>query len=296
MIDIDAIALHRGIKLVQPEATVWTQPQINHERFDAWKTRHGIRWDCSDSPTDPDAIIEVNGRLCYWAWGDRQHHRDNLGYLDNVLSMGHGSLFQHSFFGVLIRMSRNGWREFWRHNVGFQKTDEDDLGVQFAEGGVYWQARELEASISEMSQRYVDPTEHGFIMPADLRDLPDEQQVKWLDNIEYNVQQYQEVKRIKQEQYRKDGLTARNARIRASQAARSSLPGSIVTWFGITANIQALRWFCQLRGSEHAEWEIRQLAHQLLPQLKNDAPHSFHDMSLETSANVARVTSAYRKV
>ena len=48
----------------------------------------------------------------------------------------------------------------------------------------------------------------------------------------------------------------------------------------VTANARALRHFIELRGSRHAETEIRKLAVAILEIMKGEAPHLFNDYEL----------------
>ena len=66
----------------------------------------------------------------------------------------------------------------------------------------------------------------------------------------------------------------------ARQAARSVLPNATETKIFVTANSRALRHFIELRGSRHAEVEIRKLAVQVLQLMQREAPHIFSDYQL----------------
>jgi thymidylate synthase (FAD) len=66
----------------------------------------------------------------------------------------------------------------------------------------------------------------------------------------------------------------------ARQAARSVLPNATETKIFVTANARALRHFIELRGSRHAETEIRKLAVAVLEIMKREAPHLFDDYEL----------------
>ena len=66
----------------------------------------------------------------------------------------------------------------------------------------------------------------------------------------------------------------------ARQAARSVLPNATETKIFVTANARALRHFIELRGSRHAEVEIRKLAVTVLQLMQKEAPHLFGDYQL----------------
>jgi thymidylate synthase (FAD) len=66
----------------------------------------------------------------------------------------------------------------------------------------------------------------------------------------------------------------------ARQAARSVLPNATETKIFVTGNARALRHFIELRGSEHAEVEIRKAAVQMLEIMRKEAPSMFSDYTL----------------
>src|SRR6476661_1604188 len=66
----------------------------------------------------------------------------------------------------------------------------------------------------------------------------------------------------------------------ARQAARSILPNATETKIFVSANARALRHFIELRGSRHAEVEIRKLAVQVLRLMQTEAPNLFGDYQL----------------
>jgi thymidylate synthase (FAD) len=66
----------------------------------------------------------------------------------------------------------------------------------------------------------------------------------------------------------------------ARQAARSVLPNATETKIFVTANARALRHFIELRGSRHAEVEIRKLAIKVLQIMQKESPHIFGDYQL----------------
>ena len=77
----------------------------------------------------------------------------------------------------------------------------------------------------------------------------------------------------------------------ARQAARSVLPNATETRIFVTANARALRHFCELRGSEHADVEIHKLAVKVLRVLHGQAPAIFGDMTIETLPDGAEVVA-----
>ena len=74
----------------------------------------------------------------------------------------------------------------------------------------------------------------------------------------------------------------------ARQAARSVLPNATETKIFVTANARALRHFIEMRGSRHAETEIRKLAVAVLEIMQRESPNLFHDFQLTPLADGTR--------
>ena len=86
-------------------------------------------------------------------------------------------------------------------------------------------------------------------------------------------------------------------RKKARQAARSVLPNATETKIFVTANARALRHFIEMRGSRHAEDEIRKVAVAVLRILQNEAPNLFGDYKLEPLPDgTFEVSTPFRKV
>jgi thymidylate synthase (FAD) len=76
----------------------------------------------------------------------------------------------------------------------------------------------------------------------------------------------------------------------ARQAARSVLPNATETKIFMTGNARALRHFIELRGSEHADVEIRNVAVRMLQIMQAEAPNLFADYRLEKLPDGTMVT------
>ncbi len=75
----------------------------------------------------------------------------------------------------------------------------------------------------------------------------------------------------------------------ARQAARSVLPNATETKIFVTGNARALRHFIELRGSEHAETEIRKVAIAVLELLQRESPSLFGDYRIEALSDGTRI-------
>src|SRR5260370_42354487 len=101
----------------------------------------------------------------------------------------------------------------------------------------------------------------------------------WLEAVAQSHQAYMKLTEKLLETF-KDEPDRTLRRKLARQAARSVLPNATETKIFATANARALRHFIELRGSRHAETEIRKLAIAVLRVMRREAPHLFGDYEL----------------
>ena len=114
-----------------------------------------VQW--KGEASDGERIAEFAGRLCYMS----QHNpagRTTAEYLRNILRQGHGSVFEHSQYVLLIEgISRSCSHELVRHRAGF--------------------------GYSQLSQRYVDESHAAFVMPPAIQGDP-ALEAAWLAQVE----------------------------------------------------------------------------------------------------------------
>ncbi len=93
------------------------------------------------------------------------------------------------------------------------------------------------------------------------------------------------------------GLSGTEARKFARQAARSVLPNATETKIFVTMNARSARHFVEMRGSRHADPEIRVLALGVLSLLRDEAPALFGDYDVVPLADGTReAITPHRKV
>lgn len=114
------------------------------------------------------------------------------------------------------------------------------------------------ASFSQESQRYVDMSNPEWIIPPDVAADPEAMEV-W----EATLAKVQEA-------YRQ--LRARGIR---KEDARFLLPNAAATRLVMTANFRELLHLFRIRISPHAQWEICQVAIQMLEAVYAHAPNVF---------------------
>src|SRR5215831_18010056 len=188
----------------------------------------------TDTSLAAEVLAEVAGRTCYMSFG--KGRRSNREYLDNILSSKHGSVLEHAVWNVLITgVSRSLTHELVRHRAGF--------------------------GYSQLSQRYVDESDARYVVPP-LYQENEELRARWQKTIDCVRQAYVELAAATAQYVgeKHPQMAPRDRRKWARQAARSILPNACETKIFVTGNSRAWRHFLELRGSVHADTEIRLLA------------------------------------
>src|SRR6266542_4140900 len=207
-----------------------------------------------DTTVAAEVLDEVAGRVCYMSFG--KGRKSNREYLENILSSKHGSVLEHAVWNLLITgVSRALTHELVRHRAGF--------------------------GYSQLSQRYVDESEARYVVPP-LYQEDEALRTKWQQSIECVRKAYAELASATAEyvQQKHPEMPPRDRRKWARQAARSILPNACETKIFITGNSRAWRHFLELRGSVHADAEIRLLAVEICKVLKQESPNIFADIEL----------------
>jgi thymidylate synthase (FAD) len=237
--------------LREPTVYLLGRQVVDEAALERFLADHHVAWQ-SDTEVAGEYLAEVAGRLCYMSFA-RPRPGGNKAYLDHIKEVGHGSVLEHAVWNFLFTgVSRSLTHELVRHRSGW--------------------------GYSQLSQRYVDESVAEYVEPdciaADL-----ELHRIWLDAIAHSHQAYLKLVEKLQETF-KDEPDRTLRRKLARQAARSVLPNATETKIFVTANARALRHFIELRGSRHAEVEIRKLAVQVLQIMKKEAPNFFNDYEL----------------
>ena len=118
------------------------------------------------------------------------------------------------------------------------------------------------ASYSQQSQRYVKGDKFGYVVPEKVYD--DKELLKEYD------------------QYMKDTMDFYKYMVEVKgipkEDARYILPNATTTNIVVTMNARELLHFIELRTSPRAQWEIRELAEEMLRQLKEVSPVIFGEV------------------
>lgn len=129
-------------------------------------------------------------------------------------------------------------------------------------------------SFTQQSQRYVNESKFGHVIPEAIRHEP--RAYKIYQNF---------MKEAKQVYAELQELGIKN------EDARFVLPNAVVSEIVITANFREWRHIMELRGEAEAQWEIRQIMIQILKILKKKAPVIFEDLEVDEEKNTIKKNS-----
>ena len=230
--------------LREPRVTLIARPQFLEP------AHLPVQW--QGESTDGERLAEFAGRLCYMSQ-DNPAGRTTADYLGNILKQGHGSVFEHSTYAVLLEgISRSCSHELVRHRAGW--------------------------GYSQLSQRYVDESHAAFVMPPAIIGDP-ELEAEWTRQVETAQAAY--VAAVERLLARYEWLDDKvHRRKMAREAARSVLPNATEVKIVASANVRAWRTMLELRLGEGAELEIRRMAVTCLHLLQQEAPSLFADFEI----------------
>ncbi len=243
-----------------PKVYLVSRPVVDWEQVAAFLSEE-------DLPPVPDsiragtenssAIIEISARLCYMSYG--RGRRDITDFINNLLSSKDGSVFEHVNYGfVFTGVSRSLTHELVRHRAGF--------------------------AYSQRSQRYVDETEAAFVLPPALASESEgnARATRILEKVlKTAADGYAALVEALQDAFPRENFEHATDRRKAiRQAARALLPNATETKIFVTGNVRAWRHFIEMRAASYADWEIRQLALEVLQVLEKEAPLLFGDFTI----------------
>jgi thymidylate synthase (FAD) len=233
----------------EPRVYLVGRQTVNPEEIDRFLGDHALKWE-TDTEVGAEALAEAAGRVCYMSYG--KGRKTNQEFIEHIIEVGHGSVLEHGVWNFLITgVSRSFTHELIRHR---------------------------HFSYSQLSQRYVDESDSDFIEPDPIATDPELHAV-WAEAVNAARAAYDRLVAGLQEKF--TSIEDRTLRRKlARQAARSVLPNATETKIFVTGNARALRHFIELRGSEHADVEIRKVAVEVLKIMQREAPAMFADYTL----------------
>lgn len=248
------------MKLIrQPRVYLLGRQQVDEEELSRFLRENEQTWS-TDTEIGAERLCEIAGRVCYMSFG--KGRKTNAEYLGNIIGMGHGSVLEHATWNLLFTgVSRSFTHELVRHRAGF--------------------------GYSQLSQRYVDESTADFVEPDCIAENPELHAI-WLEAIQHSHAAYCKLVEGLDKTFADEPSTTLRRKL-ARQAARSVLPNATETKIFVTGNGRAWRHFIEMRGSEHAETEIRLVALEVLRILQKESPAIFGDYKITSLPNGVEV-------
>lgn len=198
---------------------------------------------------NPERTIALAAKLCYSdaTIANLQEGLDDSNvekFIQRLRSFGHASPFEHANFTFGIEgVSRSLLAQITRHRI---------------------------ASFSVKSQRYVDANKSGstfnYIIPESIEALGEEYVEKYKAQMDTMHKWYTEWQSL-----------LGGACEKSNEDARFVLPNAAETKMIVTMNARELFNFFKLRCCNRAQWEIRNVAWQMLELVLEVAPSIFGD-------------------
>jgi thymidylate synthase (FAD) len=211
---------------------------------------------------EPEKLVASAAKLCYSPVGV-ENIMDGLDeekvdkFLSMLMDLGHASPVEHVVFTFGVEgVSRVLTHQLVRHRVG--------------------------CSYSQQSQRYVKLEQFEYIIPPEIERIPAAKE-RFIRTMEEDQRAYNEIaEMLRQEHLKKylaEGKTEKQARIMAEKTAiedaRYVFPNACETKIVFTMSARALMNFFRQRCCNRAQWEIREMAEEMLRQVKSVAPILF---------------------
>ena len=210
---------------------------------------------------DPEKIVAAAAKLCYSSQTveglmDGLTPEKTESFLNMLVSMGHESPIEHASFTFAIEgVSRSFLAQITRHRI---------------------------ASYSVQSQRYVRLSPFEYVTPEAVKADPEALKA-YEDAMQAAADSYNKISDILKAKYTAEflaqGLSEKTAASRAEKIAiedaRFVLPNSCETKMVVTMNARSLYNFFAHRCCTRAQWEIREVANQMLDLVKEVAPVMF---------------------
>lgn len=210
---------------------------------------------------EPEKTVACAAKLCYAAADidtvyEGLTEEKTASFLEMLNSIGHESPIEHASFTFGIEgVSRSLLAQITRHRI---------------------------ASFSVQSQRYVKEEGFQFVLPPEIEALPEAKE-EFLRAMEEDQKHYERLTALLKEKHQAAFLAAgetekaaaRKAEKKAIEDARFVLPNACATKMIFTMNARSLLNFFSHRCCNRAQWEIRELATQMLKEVKAVAPHLF---------------------
>ncbi len=210
---------------------------------------------------EPERVIAAAAKLCYSEVGvddilEKMTPESCEKFINMLMSLGHESPVEHVCFTFAIEgVSRSLLAQLTRHRI---------------------------ASYSVQSQRYVGKENFDYIIPPEIEAVPEAKEL-FVQAMESDRETYRKLNEILAAKHKetmlsdgKDEKTAsKDAKKKAQEDARYVLSNACDTKIVMTMNVRSLYNFFALRTCSRAQWEIRELATEMLRLVKGVSPILF---------------------
>jgi len=208
---------------------------------------------------DAEKLVAAAARFCY-SHADTDTIMEGLteektaDFLQMLIDLGHESPVEHATFTFAIEgVSRSLLSQITRHRI---------------------------ASFSVQSQRYVAENQFTYVTPPEIENDPEAKAffIRTMDEIQQSYNKLSDILYKKHlEAFGGPDIPGNKtkARKKANEDARFVLPNACETKIMMTMNVRSLYNFFKLRCCNRAQWEIRELAWQMLALCKKEAPILF---------------------
>ena len=210
---------------------------------------------------DPERTVAAAAKLCYSSSGINQLN-DSLtdekaaSFVEMLSEIGHESPIEHASFTFGIEgVSRSLLAQITRHRM---------------------------ASFSVKSQRYVREGSFEYVTPPEIAAEPEAKKI-YDEIMAEDQERYDRLAAILKEKHIKafmaegkdEKTAARLAEKKAIEDARFVLPNACETQMVMTMNARSLMNFFKVRCCRRAQWEIQDVANQMLALVSAVAPNIF---------------------
>ncbi len=210
---------------------------------------------------NPERIIATAAKLCYSAEGiekiEEGLNEDNVAnFISMLTEIGHESPIEHvSFTFSIENVSRALLAQLTRHRI---------------------------ASYSVKSQRYVNEGQFNFIIPPEIESVAEAKE-EFIKAMNEDMLHYERISGILKNKYKKcmieEGIDEKIANKisekKAIEDARFVLPNACETKIICTFNARSLMNLFLHRCCNRAQWEIREVAIEMLRLVSKAAPNLF---------------------
>ncbi len=197
---------------------------------------------------DPTGAVAAAAKLCYASDTSKvlkESGAENEKFVNRLFALGHLSPVEHAVFTFYVEgVSRAMTHQLVRHRL---------------------------ASYSQRSQRYVAHDSFDYVIPPSLKGRKIRVDGREIDAVEY----FKQTMEVLAERYRQLNQALGASGEESNQDARYVLPNACETKIFVTMNARELLHFFGERLCLRAQWEIREVAEQMLILVRKEFPAVF---------------------